>query len=187
MNDDDVERIDPGPIFKKGSDYSEARKIENAEYEEPPGSGRLPHEPNDATKALVTMLAAFRIPKARIAEALKISHPTLLKYYRHELDNAETIVDAAVLTAWMKNVQAGKEMTILRYMENKYRLSDAGGIAAELPSVMVIDDIPRSKKNEVLETNISDERGGGGSCEAMPPHDEEAQETQGQPAPISVR
>ncbi len=142
-------------VSVRGTGKTRAR-IEEDKEEKPKG-GRPPHEPNEAFRGAVTMLVAFRIPIYRIAQAMKIAESTLRIHYAHEIENAETIVDSAVLTAWMKNVQRGKEMTILRYMEQKYRLNNHDGVAAALPSVIVIDNIPR-ENDGLLENNVPDQR-----------------------------
>lgn len=45
------------------------------------------HKPNKQTKHDVKMLKAFGITHAHIADHLGISHDTLEKYYRHEIDH----------------------------------------------------------------------------------------------------
>lgn len=111
------------------------------------------HIATEGMKGAVMMLAAFRIPQADIAKAMKISVPTLTKYYRHELENAQTIVKAEVLKAWMNNVRAGKELTILRFMEQNFSLNGTDSLVAALPRVVLIDDV-RDEDAVMLETNI---------------------------------
>lgn len=113
-----------GPKFHHLSDRSNQRILDD-EDEALRGKverdrGRPLHIPSPTTKGAVTMLRAFHIPNYKIAEALGISESSLNRHYRHELDTAEVQVDLQVLTSWMKNVKAGKEMTILSYMQNKY-------------------------------------------------------------------
>lgn len=120
MADDEITRLAPPPVFKPGSMVSEARLREDEAEEAKPGMGPPRHQRTEAIAGAVTMLAGFRISHERIARALNISSHILRKYYRFELDNAETQIDAQVLQAWMKNVQKGKEMTILSYMQNKF-------------------------------------------------------------------
>jgi hypothetical protein len=114
-------------IFQTCPDKSISKRSNNRilddEIEElrgEPERGRPAHIPTEALKGAVTMLCAFRLPQNRIASALGISVKILRTHYRHELDNAEAVVDAQVLTAWMKNVQRGKEMTILNYMQHRF-------------------------------------------------------------------
>lgn len=88
-------------------------------------NGRPPHIPNDATRTAVMLLAAFGIAQVKIAAYIGLrSDVTLRKHYREQLDNAETNLDAQVIAAWMKNIQEGKEMTVLRYMERKFLKPD---------------------------------------------------------------
>ena len=130
-----------GPVFEDENATRSQARIE----EDEDGRGRHAHAPNPATQAMVTLMAAYRIPHYRIASALKISFKTLKKHYVFELENAETMVDAEVLKAWMKLVQAGDSLTVNRYMERKFRLDDGiGAVTSALPSVQVIDNIPRT-------------------------------------------
>ena len=100
------------------------------------------HVPNDGLRGAVTMMAAFRIPNYKIAMFLKIDHDTLTKHYRHELDNAETMVDAEVLQAWMKLVKKGDPLTVNRYIERKFAYTeDMPGVASERPSVVFVDNL----------------------------------------------
>lgn len=123
--------LTPPVIKRKFSEYSESRIMEDPELEylrpdEDEDPGRPTHVPNDTTKAAVTLLSAFGIAQIKIAAYIGLkSDKTLRKHYRTQLDAAETTVDAAVISAWMKNVQDGKEMTVLRYMERKFLKPDA--------------------------------------------------------------
>ena len=119
-----------GVVFPKDAEVSAGRK-----------TGRPAHAPTTQTKEMVMLLAAFRTPHAIIAENVGVALNTLRLHYEHELNNSEVLIDAEVLKAWLGNVRKGKEVTILRYMENKYRLNDSAGVATALPSVRVIDDI----------------------------------------------
>lgn len=53
---------------------------------------RQAHKPSDDSRMLVKTLAGYGIPQADIGQKLGISKPTLLKYYREELDLG--VVDA---------------------------------------------------------------------------------------------
>ena len=106
-------------------------------------AGRPQHAPTEATRGFVTVMRGYRIPPNRIAAAIGIAQSTLYVHYQHELENAETLVDAEVLTAWMKLIKKADPLTVNRYMERRFSLSDdAGAIASALPNVTVIDNIP---------------------------------------------
>jgi hypothetical protein len=48
--------------------------------------GRPPHEPSEKDRKQVEAMASYGIPGKDIARVLNISEPTLLKWYRYELD-----------------------------------------------------------------------------------------------------
>ena len=131
-----------------------------------PGSGH-DHIPNDGMRGAVTLLSAYRIPNYQIAAAMRISLPTLLKYYRHELDVATTLTHAHVLTNWWKQIAAGDSRLIALYMENNFKLNgDAPALA--LPSVVVIDNIPGEENGGLLQTDIPEQ---GRGVEILPADD----------------
>lgn len=124
--------------IKKGFDRSVARIEEDDGTLPDNPAHRPPHAKTEATKAIVMLLAAFGIPQIQIANYIGIkSDDTLRKHYREELANAETQIDAQVISAWMKNVQEGKEMTVLRYMERKFLKPDQPFIPPPPPRDLV--------------------------------------------------
>ncbi len=132
----------------------------------PHGHG-IEHVPNDGMRGAVTLLSAYRIPNYQIAAAMRISVPTLLKYYRHELDVATTLTHAHVLTNWWKQIAAGDARLIALYMQENFKLNGGESPAMELPSVRVIDNIPR-KNGGLLQTDVPEQ---GRSVEILPADD----------------
>ena len=60
-------------------------------------AGGMPaHEPTDVSRAEVSALTSYGVTQARIAEYLGIHPATLVKYYRHELDNSAMLANAKV-------------------------------------------------------------------------------------------
>ena len=57
---------------------------------------RAAHEPTEKDRRQVASMAAYGIPQEDIAATIGISHVTLRKYYREELDTAETKANAQV-------------------------------------------------------------------------------------------
>ncbi len=87
--------------------------------------GRPAHQPTDATRAVVALLVAFKFPHWKIAHYLGLKDErTIRKHYAEELEHGDIKIKAMVIGAWAKNVQAGKEMTILRYMETEVMRPD---------------------------------------------------------------
>lgn len=128
------------PIFARGADKSNARLEEDAARRP---VGRPPIQYDGKVAGLVSLLASYRIPQERIARSLGMDAKTMRALYADAIENAETLIDAEVLTAWMKLVRKCDPLTVNRYVERKFRFSDdTGGMASALPNVVVIDDIP---------------------------------------------
>ncbi len=128
------------PIFARGADKSNARLEEDA-ARRPVGRPAIQYDGKVA--GLVSLLASYRIPQERIARSLGMDAKTMRALYADALENAETLIDAEVLTAWMKLVRKCDPLTVNRYVERKFRFSDdTGGMASALPNVVVIDNIP---------------------------------------------
>lgn len=51
------------------------------------GGGRPAYQPTDETGRQVEMLAGIGVPEEMMARMVGIDRKTLLKYYRHEIDN----------------------------------------------------------------------------------------------------
>lgn len=131
------------PIFERGADKSNARLEEDA-ARRPVGRPPIPYDGKVA--GLVSLLASYRIPQERIARSLGMDAKTMRALYADALENAETLIDAEVLTAWMKLVRKCDPLTVNRYVERKFRFSDdTGGITSALPNVTVIDNIPNEE------------------------------------------
>jgi hypothetical protein len=60
------------------------------------GKNNKKHEPTDELRIAIKEFAAFGLPHKDIAQHFKIDYTTLLKYYRHELDNGMIDADRAV-------------------------------------------------------------------------------------------
>lgn len=57
---------------------------------------RKPHEPTDKDRKQVTIMAGIGLTQSQIGKVLGISDDTLRKYYEHELETAESIMNAQV-------------------------------------------------------------------------------------------
>ena len=61
-----------------------------------PGRGRPRYKPSDENGKQVEMLAGIGVPEEMIARMMGIDKKTLLKYYRHEIDNGAAKATAKV-------------------------------------------------------------------------------------------
>lgn len=63
----------------------------------------VPHEPTDKSRAQVSALSSFGITQVKVAAYIGISEPTLVKYYRRELDISLTDKIVQVANALFNN------------------------------------------------------------------------------------
>lgn len=151
----DIERRAPPPVFKHGSEMSEARRIEDQEEEADYVDGRPRHQPTTDTITAVMLLSAFGKSQLEIANYIGLKTPkTLMRHYREHIEKAETMLDATVIGAWMKNVQEGKEMTVLRYMERKFLKPDTSHIPFVAPPEEV--ELTKERMRQIMQ-EIEDE------------------------------
>lgn len=79
-----------------------------------PKSGKSkPHEPTVATKAEVSALTSFGNTQEQIAEHLKISVETLVKYYKDELDNSVVRANAKVAAKLFRKATEGEDLSAM--------------------------------------------------------------------------
>ena len=57
---------------------------------------RKPHEPTEKDRKQVTVMAGIGLTQSQIAKVLNISDDTLRKYYSHELETSEALMNAQV-------------------------------------------------------------------------------------------
>lgn len=90
--------------------------------------GRPPHRVTDEKRRLVIQLCAFGWSIERIAAALSITPPTLRKNYLRELkvkEEARARVEGKLLSALMKEVEAGNVTAIDKYFKRLDKLDQA--------------------------------------------------------------
>lgn len=64
--------------------------------------GRPPHEPTEKNRAIARTLSGFGIPQDQIAAEIGVSAPTLVKYYREDLDAGLRQANAKVAQSLFK-------------------------------------------------------------------------------------
>lgn len=69
--------------------------------------GQPAHEPTEAQRSRVTVLASFGVTQAAVADSLGVSVPTLCKHYRRELDIGGVRANVAVAAALFRMAMAG--------------------------------------------------------------------------------
>lgn len=123
-----------------------------------------PHVKTNHNSTVVKILYGMGITKDKIAAGIGISVPTLDKYYRDEMDVAEVQIKGEVFGALMKNIQAGKEASIIFFLKarcgwKETQAVEVGGLPAVAinynfapppalpnPDAPVIDHVPTPDK-----------------------------------------
>lgn len=83
--------------------------------------GRPPHVPTDATRQLVQLHSMVGTTQPVIAEILGISHDTLARHYRKELDLARDQANAAVGGALYKKAIGGDTASMIFWLKTRAR------------------------------------------------------------------
>lgn len=65
-------------------------------------TGRPPHAPTEEKRQMVASMVLFGLTQLQIGNVLKISEPTLVKYYRDELEATHAKVGAKIATGLAK-------------------------------------------------------------------------------------
>lgn len=82
---------------------------------------RIAHKPTAEQRKTVETMAAYGIPASDIAKVVGIGRSTLDKYYREELDRAETIANAKVAGFLYKNAEAGNVTAQIFWLKTRAR------------------------------------------------------------------
>jgi hypothetical protein len=77
---------------------------------QPPKPGAKPYKPTEEHRRQVMMMTGFGISQMEMCACLRISRPTLEKYFRHELDTGATEANMRVAQALYTN--ATKHMSV---------------------------------------------------------------------------
>lgn len=97
-----------------------------------------PHVKTEHNSTVVKILYGMGVTKDRIAAGLGMSVPTLDKYYREEMDVAEVQIKGEVFGALMKNIQNGKEASIIFFLKARCGWKEQQSIIVEgLPPVVI--------------------------------------------------
>lgn len=77
-----------------------------------PKSGKVkPHEPTPITRAEVAALVSFGVAHDDIASHLGISHDTLVRHYKNELDNSVVRANAKVAAKLFRKATDGDDLS----------------------------------------------------------------------------
>ena len=87
--------------------------------------GRPPHLPNADTRNRVYMLSTVGTRHEDIASVLSISHDTLVKYYKEELDNGRIEANASVAETLFKQAKEGNTTAMIFWLKSRARWKES--------------------------------------------------------------
>jgi hypothetical protein len=116
MVSDDINTIDDDQALLP----VDALPIDAIETEESKvGKGRPPHLPNADTRIKVYTLSTVGTRHEDIASVLSISHDTLVKYYKEELDKGRIEANASVAETLFKQAKEGNTTAMIFWLKSR--------------------------------------------------------------------
>jgi transposase len=83
------------------------------------GMGRPPHQPTDQTRLQAKTLAAVGIRHEDIAAKIGICADTLVKYYKHELDDGRVDANAQIGKSLYEQAKAGNTAAMIFWLKTR--------------------------------------------------------------------
>ena len=100
--------------------HSQLVEIDNVETEEEKSNrGRPPHLKTEDTQNRVYILATVGTRHEDIATVLNISHDTLVKYYKEELDKGRIEANASVAETLFKQAKEGNTTAMIFWLKSR--------------------------------------------------------------------
>jgi hypothetical protein len=116
MVSDDINTIDDDQALLP----VDALPIDTIDKEESKvGKGRPPHLPNADTRIKVYTLSTVGTRHEDIASVLSISHDTLVKYYKEELDKGRIEANASVAETLFKQAKEGNTTAMIFWLKSR--------------------------------------------------------------------
>jgi len=114
-----MEEIHSTDMIEKIEDIKEETvdviEIDNEET----GRGRPPHLPTETTRNKVYILSTVGTRHEDIATVLSISHDTLVKYYKEELDKGRIEANASVAETLFKQAKEGNTTAMIFWLKSR--------------------------------------------------------------------
>jgi hypothetical protein len=89
------------------------------------GKGRPPHLPNADTRIKVYTLSTVGTRHEDIASVLGISHDTLVKYYKEELDKGRIEANASVAETLFKQAKEGNTTAMIFWLKSRAKWKES--------------------------------------------------------------
>ena len=122
MVSDDINTIDDGQALIPIDNLP----IETIETEEEKvGKGRPPHLPTADTRIKVYTLSTVGTRHEDIASVLNISHDTLVKYYKEELDKGRIEANASVAETLFKQAKEGNTTAMIFWLKSRAKWKES--------------------------------------------------------------
>ena len=130
MNEIDNNPVDNAVTNMVSDDINTIRDVETIEtskdvIESPRKAGRPPHLPNADTRNKVYMLSTVGTRHEDIASVLGITHDTLVKYYKEELDNGRIEANASVAETLFKQAKEGNTTAMIFWLKSRARWKES--------------------------------------------------------------
>jgi hypothetical protein len=93
--------------------------------EDKTGRGRPPHLPNADTRNKVYTLSTVGTRHEDIASVLNISHDTLVKYYKEELDKGRIEANASVAETLFKQAKEGNTTAMIFWLKSRAKWKES--------------------------------------------------------------
>ena len=127
-----MEEITNNPVDNMVTDMEEDSKelipvddLSKDNIEEGGKVGRPPHLPNADTRNKVYMLSTVGTRHEDIASVLSISHDTLVKYYKEELDKGRIEANASVAETLFKQAKEGNTTAMIFWLKSRARWKES--------------------------------------------------------------
>jgi hypothetical protein len=122
MVNDDINTIDDGQALLP----VDALPIDTIDKEEDKvGKGRPPHLPTADTRIKVYTLSTVGTRHEDIASVLNISHDTLVKYYKEELDKGRIEANASVAETLFKQAKEGNTTAMIFWLKSRAKWKES--------------------------------------------------------------
>lgn len=116
---------DSKEVYPALTEVFEAVKDNPEMIEKVKNAGRPPHLPNADTRNRVYMLSTVGTRHEDIASVLNISHDTLVKYYKEELDKGRIEANASVAETLFKQAKEGNTTAMIFWLKSRAKWKES--------------------------------------------------------------
>ena len=134
INNNPVDNVDTPMVsddintINDNDNHSQLVEMDNQSIEtkeETAGKGRPPHLPTADTRIKVYTLSTVGTRHEDIASVLNISHDTLVKYYKEELDKGRIEANASVAETLFKQAKEGNTTAMIFWLKSRAKWKES--------------------------------------------------------------